>query len=269
MTLKGYKMLELNKIYCMDNIEGMRLLDDNSIDLTVTSPPYDNLRNYNGYNFDFENVAKELYRTTKLGGVVVWVVGDATIKGSETGTSFRQALYFKEVGFNLHDTMIYEKAGFRYPDAIRYNAVFEYMFIFSKGKPKTFNPIKDKINLYAGGKVARQKQTRQVDGTITENSAWRNNKDKRVNEVGTRNNIWKLSSGKQNALGQAHPAAFPEELAEGHIISWSNPGDIVLDPFLGSGTTSKVAKLTNRNFIGFDISQEYCNLAEQRLQQIK
>src|SRR5690554_5399491 len=134
-------MLELNKIYNMDCLEGMKDIPDNTIDLTVTSPPYDNLRTYNGYSFDFEGIAKELYRVTKDGGVVVWVVGDATIKGSETGTSFRQALFFKEIGFNLHDTMIYAKNSYMPLTHRRYEQAFEYMFIFSKGKPKTFNPI--------------------------------------------------------------------------------------------------------------------------------
>ena len=147
-------MLELNKIYCQDNVQGMKMLDDESIDLTVTSPPYDNLRQYNGYSFDFENVAKELYRVTKQGGAVVWVVGDATIKGSETGTSFKQALYFKEIGFNLHDTMIWEKTGML-PTQDRYYNVFEYMFVFSKGKPKVMNFICDHKTT-AGGRVQKK-----------------------------------------------------------------------------------------------------------------
>ena len=136
-------MLEINKIYCGDNLELIKQLDDNCIDLTVTSPPYDNLRTYNGYSWDFQGLAHELYRVTKDGGVVVWVVGDATINGSETGTSFKQALYFKDIGFNLHDTMIYSKKGFPFPASNRYHQAFEYMFVFSKGKIKTFNPIKD------------------------------------------------------------------------------------------------------------------------------
>ena len=140
----------MNKIICGNCVEIMKEWENNIIDLTITSPPYDNLRDYKGYVFDFENIAKQLYRVTKSGGVVVWIVGDATIKGSETGTSFRQALYFKEIGFNLHDTMIYSKAGFQYPATNRYHQTFEYMFIFSKGKPKTFNPIKDRKNKWDG-----------------------------------------------------------------------------------------------------------------------
>ena len=136
--------MEINKIYCADNVIFMKEnIPSNFIDLTVTSPPYDNLRAYNGYSWDFESVAQELYRITKDGGVVVWVVGDATIKGSETGTSFKQALYFKEIGFKLHDTMIYQSDK---PPLThnRYEQKFEYMFVFSKGRPKTFNPIMEK-----------------------------------------------------------------------------------------------------------------------------
>lgn len=248
-----------------DCLDVMRGFEPACIDLTVTSPPYDNLRTYNGYTFDFEGIARELYRVTKPGGVVVWVVGDATINGSETGTSFRQALYFKEIGFNLHDTMIYEKAGMRYPDVLRYNAVFEYMFVFSKGSPKTFNQIIDRQNLWAGGKIARAHQVREADGSIGENSAYRNDPDRRVRDVGARNNIWRIPFGSENASGQLHPAPFPEALARDHILSWSNPGDTVLDPMMGSGTTGKMAVKYARNFIGIEISGEYMKIAERRI----
>ena len=163
--------------------DGLEKLEDNSIDLTVTSPPYDNLRENEEYNavFDFKKVANELYRVTKEGGVVVWVVGDQTVDGSETGTSFKQALYFKEqAGFNLHDTMIYRKSGFPFPEKTRYNPVFEYMFVLSKGKPKNVNLIKDKRNKYSGGKVARKKSDRQPDGSLKANSAYKNNPNKKV-----------------------------------------------------------------------------------------
>ena len=242
-------------------------LPDNSIDLTVTSPPYDNLRDYEGYTFGFDAIAAELFRVTKLGGVVVWVVGDATVNGSETGTSFRQALGFMGLGFRLYDTMIYKKAGFRFPDERRYNPVFEYMFVFSKGQPKTFNPIKDKPNVYAGSKVARRSQTRNKDGTLTENSAWRTDRDKRVKQFGKRNNIWRIKAGGRSSDKgvSAHPAIFPEALARDHILSWSNPGDIVLDPMCGSGTTLKMAKQLERRWLGFDISERYTDLARQRV----
>jgi site-specific DNA-methyltransferase (adenine-specific) len=246
-----------------DCLTEMAKLPDKCVDLTVTSPPYDNLRTYKGFVFDFEGIAKQLFRITKDGGVVVWVVGDATINGSETGTSFKQALYFKEIGFNLHDTMIYEKAGMRYPDVIRYHSVFEFMFILSKGGPKTFNAIKDRENLWAGGKIARKSQVRQPDGTMRENSAYRNDKDRRVGKIGCRNNIWRYASGSENAKSKQHPATFPEDLATDHIISWSNEGDIVLDPMMGSGTTGKMSVKHNRNFIGIEISPEYMTIAEK------
>lgn len=215
----------LNKIICGDNVEIMRQIPDNYIDLTVTSPPYDNLRTYNGFSFDFESVAQELYRITKEGGVVVWVVGDATVKGSETGTSFRQALYFKEIGFNLHDTMIYDKGSCPFPDKTRYYNVFEYMFVLSKGKPKTFNPICDRKNKCSGEKIIST-TLRQADGRLIKTSAEKNNTGRKIKEYGYRFNIWQISPGKGKSTKDnyafKHPAIFPEQLAQDHIISWSN-----------------------------------------------
>lgn len=258
-------MLELNKIYNMDCAEGMRLLDNESIDLTVTSPPYDNLRTYNGsidqWSFDkFKDIAKELHRVTKQGGVVVWVVGDATIKGSETGTSFKQALWFMECGFNLHDTMIWEKTGML-PTQDRYYNIFEYMFILSKGKPHAMNFIEDKPNVN-GGKVQRKDScinkghNAKADGFFVRK------------DFGRRTNIWRIGIGRDKST-QKHPAPFPLQLASDHIATWSNVGDVVLDPFMGSGTTAKMAKVNGRNFIGFEISKEYCDIANKRIETVK
>ena len=258
----------INKIINSECIEVMKELPDNSIDLTITSPPYDNLRDYKGYTFNFNSIAKELFRLTKDGGVVVWVVGDATIKGSETGTSFKQALYFKEIGFNLHDTMIYKKTGCPFPEKNRYYPIFEYMFILSKGKPKTTNLIKDRQNIYAGAKVARKAHARQVDGSVKENSAQRIDPNRVLKDVGVRYNIWRITSSRNTNSGTGnHPAIFPEKLAHDHIISWSNEGDLVLDPFNGSGTTTKMAKILKRNYIGIELSEEYCAIARKRLEQ--
>jgi len=238
----------------------MKSIPDGNIDLTVTSPPYDNLRTYNGYTFDFEGIAQELYRVTKDGGVVVWIVGDATIKGSETGTSFRQALYFKEIGFNLHDTMIWNKGTFTAVGALvnKYAPVFEYMFVLSKGQPKTFNPIKDRKNKHFGRK--KHGTFRQEDGTTKQLSSI----GKPISEYGQRFNIWDISAEKSNSK-RLHPAMFSEQLAHDHIISWSNEGDTVLDCFMGSGTTGKMAKQLNRNFIGVEISKEYLEIAKERI----
>jgi len=255
-------MIELYQGDCLDVMRGF---EPACMDLTVTSPPYDNLRTYKGYTFDFEGIARELYRVTKPGGVVVWVVGDETIKGSETGTSFRQALFFKEIGFNLHDTMIYQKPGMRYPDAARYNAVFEYMFVFSVGPPKTYNPIQDRRNTYVGVKIARAHQVRSTDGVVGPNSAYRNDPGRTVREIGIRNNVWIIPSGSENAKGKEHPATFPEALARDHILSWSNPGDMVFDPMMGSGTTGKMAVNYGRNFTGCEIAAEYYAIAERRI----
>lgn len=255
-------MIDTNKIICGNHLEVLSKFEDECIDLTVTSPPYDNLRDYKGYTFDFENLAKELFRVTKQGGVVVWVVGDATIKGSETGTSFKQALYFKDIGFNLHDTMIYEKDAFANPSSNRYHQVFEYMFVLSKGKPKIINLIRDKLNKTAG-RVVSGGTIRNKDGSLTPRREYT------VSSLGFRFNIWRFLCGADkscsNRIALQHPAIFPEQLAKDHIISWSNECDIVLDPMCGSGTTCLMAKELNRKYIGIDISKEYCQLSEKRL----
>jgi DNA modification methylase len=257
----------LTNLFCGDNVEVLRReVIDNSIQLTVTSPPYDNLRKYNGFTWDFEGVARELFRVTKPGGVVVWVVGDATINGSETGTSFRQALGFKDVGFNLHDTMIYEKAGTGACGSnLAYWQTWEYMFVFSKGRPSVVSLIEDKPNAFAGKKAAQDK-----DGCSGRRSADGQAKDKGkvriVKEFSRRTNIWRYTTGAFNHDDKTgHPAPFPEALARDHILSWSSPGDIVLDPFLGGGTTGKMAFQLGRFFIGCDISPEYVEIARNRI----
>ena len=237
-----------------DCLEVMKSIDSNSIDLTVTSPPYDNLRTYNGYTFDFEGIAKELYRVTKNGGVVVWIVGDATIKGSETGTSFKQALYFKECGFNLHDTMIWHKHSFNHdPRNKRYKQYFEYMFVLSKSKLVTYNEIKD-VPIKNAGKTIKSSKT-QKHGNVRDYGFIT------LGDWQARSNIWNINPEVKGL----HPAPFPEKLAHDHIISWSNEGDTVLDCFLGSGTTGKMAKQLNRKFIGIEISQEYLDIAKERI----
>jgi len=236
-----------------DCLEVMKSLLDASIDLTVTSPPYDNLRTYNGYSFDFEGIAKELYRVTKDGGVVVWVVGDATINGSETGTSFKQALYFKEIGFNLHDTMIYHKSSQPKQHGHRYEQHFEYMFVLSKNKPKTKNLLKEPSKR-AGEIIKRTSRDLGLDLLKKSIST--------VSDMKYKGNVWFYGS-KFNKTN--HPAIFPEQLAHDHIVSWSNEGDTVLDCFLGSGTTGKVAKQLNRQFIGIEISPEYLEIAKKRI----
>jgi DNA modification methylase len=247
---------ELNKCYNESNLVTMAKMPDNFIDLTVTSPPYDNLRDYKGYSFPFEDIAKELYRVTKQGGVLVWVVSDQTINGSETGTSFKQALYFKEIGFNLHDTMIYAKNNPVPYYHNRYNPSFEYMFIFSKGKPKTFNPLYEERKT----KGYSEKRTfRYPDGSLKPANT------KTISDKKLKNNIWFYTVGGKTNL-KAHPATFPEQLAQDHIISWSNENDIVYDCFMGSGTTAKAAISANRKWVGSEISEEYCKIIEKRLQ---
>lgn len=266
-------MIESNKIYNESCLETMSKMDIESIDLVLTSPPYDDLRTYNkfvtgnktefnGYSFPFEDIAKELYRITKPGGVVVWVVGDATNKGSETGTSFRQALFFKECGFDLYDTMIYQKTGTPFPQKDRYNQIFEYMFIFSKGKPKTFNPVMKK-NVTAGA-VRNSRKFRNAEGEMIPGF-----NGKPVNEWGVENNIWIIRNGmyksSKDIVAFEHPAIFPEELALKHIISWTSENDLVYDPFMGSGTTAKCSIQLNRNWIGSEIDNDYYELIKKRM----
>jgi DNA modification methylase len=266
--------MEVNKIYHEDCLETMKRMPDNFVSLTVTSPPYDDLRTYgnkikgisteyNGYSFDFESIAKELYRVTKKGGIVIWVVGDATHNGSETGTSFRQALFFKEIGFNIHDTMIYMKNNFANPSSNRYHQIFEYMFVLSKGKPETFNPIKDRKNIYGGQVGSWGKNTvRQKDGSMKENSK------KVIEEYGQRYNVWTYKTsknGQEDEIAYKHPAIFPIDLVKDHILSWTNEGDVVYDCFMGSGTTAKGAIALNRNWVGSELNDEYIEIIEKRL----
>jgi len=247
-----------------DCLELMAGIPDGSVDLTVTSPPYDNLRTYNDSLVWGEHIWKpiidQLFRVTKKGGVVVWVVGDATIKGSETGTSFKQALYFKEAGFNLHDTMIWNKPFIVPRPSNRYESAFEYVFVFSQGKPATVNLIKDKPNKGFGRKITGHK--RCVSGEPVKLHGAINGKT--VAEFGTRHNVWEVDTSR-GAKGHSHPASFPEKLAHDHIISWSNEGDTVLDPMMGSGTTGKMAKRLNRDFIGIEKDEKYFEIARNRI----
>jgi len=258
--------LPINQIICGDNVETLAGFPDDCIDLTVTSPPYDNLRTYGGHSWDFEGVAQQLWRVTKPGGVVVWVVADATVNGSETGTSFRQALRFMEIGFRLHDTMIYHRQG-PYPETVRYSQAWEFMFVFSRGQPETVNLIADKQNLYGGTKATRPKLNRQKDGTLPAYDG----PERIRKEIGVRQNVWYIPAGggisSADPVAFNHPAIFPEALARDHILSWSNEGDTVLDPFSGSGTTAKMAKHNGRQYIGIEVNPEYCEIAEERLRQ--
>lgn len=251
--------MKLDVIYNKDCLEGLRELKSDCIDLTITSPPYDNLRDYKGYSFDFENIAKELFRVLKPGGVVVWVVNDATVKGSETGTSFKQALYFKEIGFNLHDTMIYAKNNpMPNVNQKRYTQSFEYMFILSKGNVNTFNPIMEPCT-YAGEYTFGSPSTWDTEGNLNKT------KKRKINDYKKKSNIFYYTVGSVTSKNVKHPAVFPEKLAEDQILSWSNPGDIVLDPFMGSGTTALECIKNNRHYIGYEISEEYCEIIEDRI----
>lgn len=263
-------MLSINKTYCCNCLDGMSYLEDNTIDLTVTSPPYDKLRKYKGFEFPFKEIADELYRVTAVGGVLVWIVGDSVIDRSESGTSFRQALYFMDIGFKLHDTMIYEKNGPAFPAprwANRYSQVFEYMFVFSKnGPPKTATLIIDHENKWAGTlPFSKNKKSvyRNADGDLVEREA------KPIPKLSARFNVWYVKTGfgytSRDKISFKHPATFPESLAHDHIVTWSKEGDLVMDPMMGSGTMAKMALKTGRRYIGFEMSNDYCDIITSRL----
>lgn len=267
--------MKTNYLYNENCLETMAKMPDNFIDLTVTSPPYDDLRTYKGFILPIKEIAKELYRVTKLGGIVVWVVNDKTINYCETLTSFKQAILFvEEAGFNLHDTMIYKRTC-AFPDVVRYYQDFEYMFVFSKGKPKTVNLLRQ---MKTEGSLKRQRNKtgvggeRQTDGSLKRidgTNAFLRKEKARLDETRVKSNVWELPRGNQNStkdkVAFKHPAIYPEQLANDHIISWSNEGDLVYDCFMGSGTTAKMSILNNRNWIGSEISNEYCDIVHERL----
>jgi DNA modification methylase len=261
----------MGKVIQGDSAEVMKTFEPNSIDLTITSPPYDNVRLFKGHKWDCDAIIKELFRITKVGGVVVWVVADQYINGGRSGSSFRQAVQFQDAGFKIHDVMIYQKSGYAYPagrKSTRYTQIYEFMFVFCKGKIKTHNLIKDKVNKsYSPNLKPRKKITKNQNGeTIIQPLG------NVVNQTGYRNNIWTFSTGRghtsKNSVVFKHPSVFPEQLAEDHIITWSNEGDVVLDCFAGSGTTLKMAAKNNRDYIGIEIDEEYCGIIKENLTQL-
>ena len=245
--------------FVADCVEFMHGMDEGIVDLTVTSPPYDNLRHYEGYSFDFENIVKHLYKVTKHGGIVVWVVGDK-INSGRTLTSFRQGLFFQEIGFQMHDVMIYQKKNTPFMRSNAYTNCYEFMFVLSKGKPNTFNPLKTKTARHGPEMLVHNKGPDGVNKKVL----------KELKKEKTRTNIWQYAVGlggtTNDRIAFKHPAVFPERLAEDHILSWTNPGDLVFDPMCGSGTTGKMALKNKRRFIGVDISKEYVTIAKKRME---
>ncbi len=254
--------LPINQIICGDAVEVMKQMPEDSIDLTVTSPPYDELRNYKGYNFNFEDIAKGLFRVTKKGGVLVWVVGDKIKNGNKSLTSFKQALFFQEVGFNVHDVMIYRKKNTPFMRTNAYTNCFEFMFVLTKGKPNVFNPLKVKTIRQGHEMLPHNKGADGINKKILGE----------LKPEKTMANIWEYAVGyggtTSDKIAFEHPAVFPEKLAEDHILSWTKPGNVVFDPMCGSGTTCKMALLNSRSYVGCDISKEYVELTKKRLKML-
>jgi len=248
----------INRIICGDCTEVMKQIPNDIIDLVVTSPPYDSLRFYNGYVFNFEKIAQELHRVVAKNGVVVWVVGDKIKNGNKSLTSFRQALFFQDIGFNVHDVMIYRKKNTPFMRSNAYTNCFEFMFVLSKGSPKKFNPLMETTKRKGFEMLVTN---RKPDGVIKKVLG-------ELKPTKVKTNIWAYAVGfggtTKDKIAFKHPATFPEKLAKDHILSWTNEGDVVLDPMCGSGTTCKMAKLNDRKFIGIDISDEYCEIAQER-----
>ena len=247
--------------FVADCVEFMSEMDAGVVNLTVTSPPYDNLRDYKGYSFDFESIAKQLYRVTKRGGIVVWVVGDKINEG-RTLTSFRQGIFFQEIGFQMHDVMIYQKKNTPFMRSNAYTNCYEFMFVLSKGKPNTFNPLMTKTVRHGEEMLVYNKKSDGVNKKVL----------KALKKEKTRTNIWSYAVGlggtTKDRIAFKHPAVFPEKLAEEHILSWTDPDDLVFDPMCGSGTTGKMALIHRRRFIGVDISEEYITIAKKRVEGI-
>ena len=260
--MKPYYETELGKLYHGDCLEIMPGLEP--VDLVLTSPPYDKLRNYNGFSFDYEKTADEINKILLNGAVCVWVVADAVVDGSETGTSFKQALYFKSIGLNIHDTMIYAKTPMPLSHR-RYEQAAEYMFVFSKGPPKTFNPIKSKSSCAFKSRLGSTRRHNMDHNKTPLHNIGLVSKYKLIE------NIWFYDVGfnktTKDKIAYEHPAIFPERLAADHIESWSNPNEKILDPMCGSGTTCKQAEILGRNWIGIEISEKYCEIAAKRIEQ--
>lgn len=261
--------LPTNQIICGDSALVLKTFPDNCIPLTICSPPYDKLRANNEYKaeFDFETIAKELLRVTKPGGVLVWVVGNMVLPHGqgETDTAEQQIINFKRFGWIKHDTMIYVKDS-RYPEKTRYRQAWEYMIVFSKGEPVVKNLLKDHktVSYYNHKWRKNHAGNRQEDGEIKAHN------DYEVQPFATRENVWFYHNGylktTPDKIAYEHPAIFPDKLAQDHIKSWSNEGDIVLDCFAGSGTTLKAAAKLRRKYIGIEKSQEYIEIAKKRLE---
>lgn len=263
--IEPYYQTDLGVLFHGDCLEIMPCLEP--VDLVVTSPPYDNLRTYGGHEFNFEPIARGLEGIVVPGGIIVWVVNDSVVNGSESLSAFKQVLYFVEkLHFNLHDTMIYQKNGPAYPSQLRYYQIFEYMFILSNGVPKTFNPLKDRLNKWYGEKWSKKRSRRQKTGELKD-STWNASEGGRY---GIRFNIWKYQTGAgysaQDKIAFEHPAIFPEGLARDHILSWSNENDLILDNMCGSGTVLNEAEKLNRRWIGIEIEEKYCEIAARRIE---
>ena len=263
-TKEKFLSEHINSIICGDSAEVLKNFPDNSIDMVVTSPPYDGLRDYNGFSLDLHKIGKEIYRVLKDGGIAVMVIQDATKDFAKSLTSFRTIVdWCDNVGFRLFETVIYHKNGTEGAWwKQRFRVDHEYMPIFMKGKkPQYFNKEPLKIPSKHGGKVMSGSGNRRTDGTLSETVR------RPINTMKCRGTVWDyLMAGDKNPLKRKHPAVFPDKIPYDCIQCFCPEGGLVLDPFIGCGSTAVMAKVLGRNYIGIDISREYCDLAEERIE---
>ena len=256
--------IQVNKIICEDNITYLKTLPDECIDFVITSPPYDALRDYNGYKLDLHGLGVELLRVLKDGGICVMVIQDSTRDFAKSLTSFRTIVdWCDNIGFRLFECNIYNRQGTEGAWwKKRFRVDHEYMPIFLKGKrPQYFDKENIKIPSKHGGKIMTGANIRTKNGQ-TGSRKVKINPTKCPGTVMTFGN----TCGGESKLKSKHPAVFPNMLAYDMIECFCPEDGTVLDPFNGSGTTTLAAKCLGRNYIGIDVSEEYNKIARERLE---
>ena len=261
-------MLKLkDKLIVGDCLNIMKKIEENTFDLIVFSPPYDSLRKYNDYTFDLKKTGEQIFRVLKDGCLCAMVIQDQTKNFGKSLTSFRTAVdWVDRIGFKLFETVIYRKHGI---EGAWWNKRFrvdhEYIHLFLKGeKPRYFNKDPLRIPSKHGGKTMVGSGNRKTDGTTTKTTTIH------VNKMKCRGTVWDyLNAGDKNKLKQQHPAVFPDKIPYDIISCFSPVKGLVLDPFVGSGSTCVMAKKLDRFYTGIDISSKYIEIAKKRLKEVQ